>query len=63
MAAAVAVLVLPAAAPARTITGTGKRDVIHGGKGADRLSAGAELTASTAAPGTTGCSAGRATIA
>jgi hypothetical protein len=35
--AAVALLALPAAAPARTITGTGKRDVIHGGKGGDRL--------------------------
>jgi len=38
--AAAGLLALPASAPARTITGTGKRDVIHGGKGADRLSGG-----------------------
>jgi hypothetical protein len=66
--AAVALLVLPASAPARTITGTGKRDVIHGGRGADRLYVGAgtivstavaATIASTAAPARTRCAADR----
>ena len=49
IAPAAVLLALPASAPARTITGTAKRDVIHGGGAPTGSRAGAEPTASTAA--------------